>query len=427
MRADRNCFKWSQKMEYYYCAKAKGGKKVCGSRNAESESDVVSWLKDSGFIPLKVGKRSDEASAASRQDKHGEPATHVFFSAVPKIRLRDKLVFFRQLAAMAGSGISVADSLVVLTEQTENRIFRAIIAQVYKNVLSGSTLASAMSEYPKCFDAITIPLVRAGEESGTLDSSLDKIAKFLEDQNNLRKRIISALTYPAVVITVALIVLGIMIIVVIPQFEKAFSNLNIDMPLLTRTAFAIGRWMSSLWYTIPLAVIIIVFVISRLRHISSMKLPVDGMLLKLPVFGDIMFKAAMTRSFRTMSSLLRSGLPVLSALEMTSDVSGNEKIKSDFLLIREAAAMGQPMNAVVREKKLFTPMVGHMMAVGEETGRTDEMLDKIADWYDAELSEKIKRLSSILEPLMVVFVGVVVAFMAMAIFMPIVSAIQAFI
>ncbi|MBQ9882338.1 MAG: type II secretion system F family protein [Synergistes sp.] len=413
-------------MEFYYEAKAKGGKKVGGIRCAERESDVVSWLKESGFIPLKIMEINERLYPSACQDSFCGPAAPGFLSFAPKVRLQDKLVFFRQLATMIESGIPVAGSLAVLSGQTYNKTFSAILARVYKDVSSGSALAAAMSEHPECFDSITIPLVRAGEESGDLAGSLGKIAKFLEDQNDLRKRIVTAMTYPAVVITVALAVLGIMIVVVIPQFDKAFSNLNVEMPLLTRAAFAIGRRMSSLWYAIPLAVAAVVLAISRLRRTRLMRLPVDSMLLKFPVFGDIMFKAAMTRSFRTMSSLLRSGLPVLSALELTSCISGNEKIKIDFLLIRDAASMGQPMNAAVRENKLFPDMVGHMIAVGEETGRTDEMLDKIADWYDAELSEKVKRLSSIIEPLMVVFVGTVVAFMAMAIFMPIISAIQLF-
>ena len=152
----------------------------------------------------------------------------------------------------------------------------------------------------------------------------------------------------------------------------------------------------------------------------------EGYLPEIDGDGDIAFKASLTRSFRTMGSLLRSGVPVLSALEMTADVAGNEKIKRGFLEMRDGAAMGRALNAVVREKKLFPPMIGHMIAVGEETGRTDEMLEKVADWYDAELSEKIKRLSSILEPVMVVFVGVIVGFMVLAIFLPIISAIQAF-
>ena len=256
--------------------------------------------------------------------------------------------------------------------------------------------------------------------------SLAKIASFMEDQENLRKKIISAMTYPTVVICIALLVLGVMVAVVVPQFEKAFGNLNIELQALTLMTFKFGRWMQHNWYVIPLVIIVAAILLRQLRKMKSMKMPVDTLLLKIPIFGDIIFKASLTRSFRTMGSLLRSGVPVLSSLEMTAEVAGNERIKRGFLEMRDGASMGRALNAVVREKKLFPPMIGHMIAVGEETGRTDEMLEKIADWYDAELSEKIKRLSSILEPVMVVFVGIIVGFMVLAIFLPIISAINAF-
>ena len=412
-------------MEFYYEAKEKGGKQVSGTHSGENESDIVKWLKGRGFVPLKIA-RSEGVSLSAPDDKLDGVRRLRFLALSPRVELQDKLVFFRQLATMIEAGISVPGALAALAGQTQNKRFCAILSGVYERVSAGSTLGAAMAEYPKCFDSITIPLVRSGEESGTLEESLGKLAKFFEDQNNLRRKIISAMTYPAVVMGIAILVLGVMVVVVIPQFERAFANLNVEMPFLTKATFAIGRWMSSMWYTIPLAVILIVFIVSRLRGMRSMKLPIDGMLLKMPLFGDIIFKASLTRAFRTMSSLLRSGVPVLAALEMASEVAGNEKIKRDFLLLRDGASMGRTMNSLVRERKLFSPMIGHMMAVGEETGRTDEMLDKIADWYDAELSEKIKRLSSILEPVMVLFVGVIVAFMTLAIFMPILSAINAF-
>lgn len=412
-------------MEFYYEAKDRSGRKISGSYSGENENEIVSWLKGAGSIPIKILKKEGLSLSAPGDKLADSPRQRRPF-LVGRVRLQDKLIFFRQLATLIEAGVAITGALAVLTEQTQNKAFSAILAKIYRRVAAGTPLGVAMAEHPNCFDSITVPLVKAGEESGTLEENLNKIAKFLEAQDSLRKKIISALTYPSVVIGVAIIVLGVMVTVVIPQFEKAFSNLNIEMPALTQFTFAVGRWMSKMWYTIPLAVFLIVFAVSRLRRVRSMKLPIDAAMLKLPIFGDIMLKAALTRAFRTMSSLLRSGVPVLPVLEMTAEVSGNEKIKRAFLMLREAASMGRPMNSVVREQKLFPPMIGHMMAVGEETGRTDEMLDKIADWYDAELSEKIKRLSSILEPVMVVFVGVIVAFMALAIFMPILSAINAY-
>ncbi len=414
-------------MEFHYDAKDRSGKTVSGTHSASSEPELLSWIRGNGWVPLNVSQHR-EISLSTSGDKLGEAGKErgEFWDLSPRIKLRDKLIFFRQLATMIAAGIPVTASLAILTEQTQNKRFRRVLTKVYKRVSAGTTLGAALAENPKCFDAITIPLVRSGEESGTLDMSLAKIAGFMEDQDNLRKKIVSAMTYPAVVICIALLVLGVMVAVVVPQFEKAFGNLNIKLPALTLMTFRFGRWMEHNWYVIPLVIFAVALLLAQLRRMKSMKLPIDTFLLKIPVFGDIAFKAALTRSFRTMGSLLRSGVPVLSALEMTADVAGNEKIKLGFLEMRDGAAMGKALNATVREKKLFPPMISHMIAVGEETGRTDEMLEKIADWYDAELSEKIKRLSSVLEPIMIVFVGVIVGFMVLAIFLPIISAIQAF-
>ncbi|MDO4560402.1 MAG: type II secretion system F family protein [bacterium] len=414
-------------MEFHYDAKDRSGKTVSGTHSASSEPELLSWIRGNGWVPLNVSQHR-EISLSTSGDKLREAGKErgEFWDLSPRIKLRDKLIFFRQLATMIAAGIPVTASLAILTEQTQNKRFRRVLTKVYKRVSAGTTLGAALAENPKCFDAITIPLVRSGEESGTLDMSLAKIAGFMEDQDNLRKKIVSAMTYPAVVIGIALLVLGVMVAVVIPQFEKAFGNLNIELPALTLMTFRFGRWMEHNWYVIPLVIFAVALLLAQLRRMKSMKLPIDTFLLKIPVFGDIAFKAALTRSFRTMGSLLRSGVPVLSALEMTADVAGNEKIKLGFLEMRDGAAMGKALNATVREKKLFPPMISHMIAVGEETGRTDDMLEKIADWYDAELSEKIKRLSSVLEPVMVVFVGVIVGFMVLAIFLPIISAIQAF-
>ncbi|WP_455599808.1 type II secretion system F family protein [Cloacibacillus sp.] len=415
-------------MEFYYDAKDRSGKTISGTHNSPGEQELLSWICGNGWVPLNVSQHR-EISLTVPGDKLADSAAKEhseFWDLSPRIRLRDKLVFFRQLATMIAAGIPVTASLAILTEQTQNRRFRRVLTRVYKRVSAGTTLGSALAENPKCFDAITIPLVRSGEEFGTLDMSLAKIASFMEDQENLRKKIISAMTYPTVVICIALLVLGVMVAVVVPQFEKAFGNLSIELPVLTLMTFKFGHWMQYHWYVIPLVLFVITVIIYQLRKMKSMKMPIDTFLLKIPIFGDIIFKASLTRSFRTMGSLLCSGVPVLSSIEMTADVAGNEKIKRGFLEMRDGASMGRALNAVVREKKLFPPMIGHMIAVGEETGRTDEMLEKIADWYDAELSEKIKRLSSILEPIMVIFVGIIVGFMVLAIFLPIISAINAF-
>mgnify|MGYP003588295187 CR=1 FL=1 len=414
-------------MQFKYQAKASNGKTMKGVKDADNEAEVISWIRDNGWIPINISRSHEVAIQIGESVAPKNTDWSDFFDLSRKIKLKDKSIFFRQLSTMISAGIPIASAIEILSEQTSSKRLKKIIKNLYTRVSSGGTLGRALEEYPKTFDSLTVSLVRSGEESGTLDDSLSKLADFLEEQDALRKKIVSALTYPGVVMSIALIVLGIMVAVVIPQFQRAFSNLNVKMPMITQKTFEFGTWARKNWYTIPLAFFIIFLLAHFLRKVKSLKIYIDSAMLKLPIFGDIVFKAALSRSFRTMSSLLRSGVPVLTALEMAGNVSANEKLRLSFVQMRDAAAMGGAMNTVMREKKLFPPMIIHMIAVGEETGRTDDMMEKVADWYESELSEKIKRLSSVLEPVMIVFVGVIVAFMVLAIFLPIVTSIQALI
>jgi len=412
-------------LDFQYRAKASNGEMLRGKRTAESEADVVAWIRAQGWMPIEVSTYFEINVKQRRKNVSYTGAS--FLRLTPRARLKDKLVFFRQLSTMISAGISITpSSMEVLIEQTSNKRFKRVLASIFDRVSSGVPLAGALAEHPKFFDTLSLVMVKTGEESGTLDVSLARLSLFLEEQENLRKKIISAVTYPAAVIMVALLALGVMIVVVVPQFQKAFGNLNVKMPKLTLMLFELGNWAKGHWLYIPIAVLAFAVLLHLLKKIEPINYQIDSALLKLPVFGGILYKAAIARSFRTMASLLKSGIPVLKALELAGDVAGNKKLRKGFLVMRDAVAMGVPMNVAMKEKKLFSPLVCHMVAVGEETGRTDEMLAKVADWYEAELSETIKRLSSILEPALVVFVGVIVGVMVLAIFLPILTAIQAY-
>ena len=412
-------------MDFQYKARGIDGSVMSGTRSAASQSEIVDWIKGQGWIPLDISRIFDSSSKKSF-DTTGSAAASEFFDLSPRIKLKDKLVFFKQLSTMISSGVTVSRSIEILMQQTQNRRFRRVITNLHKRVSSGVALADAMAEHPKVFDLLSYSLIKAGEESGTLDVSLVRLAGFLESQENLRKKIISAFTYPIAVMMIAFLVLGVMVTVVVPQFQKAFENINVPLPTITLIIFDLGTWAKDNWYTVPIAVILLVMLIYFLKRMESLKYPIDVAFLKIPIFGGIIYKASIARSFRTMSSLLDSGVPILKTLELAGDVSGNEKIRKGFIMMREGAIMGVPINTVMKEQKLFPPMISHMVAVGEETGRTNEMLAKIAEWYEVELEEIVKRLSSLLEPILVIFVGGVVGIMVMAIFMPIISAIQAF-
>ena len=412
-------------MNYQYWAKAANGKSVRGKRSADNEDELLEWIRDKGWVPINV-IRSFETVASFGDSFSKNINWKEIFDLTPKVKLRDKAVFIRQLSTMIAAGVPIGGVLQVMVEQTSQKRLKRVDKKIYERVSAGSTLSAAIAEHPRTFDALITSLIKAGEESGTLDSTLAQLADFIEDQEVLKKKIISAMTYPAVVICIAVLVLGVMVVVVIPQFEKAFSGMNVQLPKLTQMVFLFGKWAEKNWYYAIAAIGVLILMINFLKKVPALRIYIDTAVLKIPVFGDIIYKAALSRSFRTMSALLRSGVPVLKTLEMAGEVASNSKINNNFLLMRDAAAMGAPMYIVVKERKLFPPMIAHMIAVGEETGRTDEMLQKVSDWYDSELSEKIKRLSSLVEPIMVVIVGIIVGFMVLAIFLPIISAIQQF-
>ena len=402
-------------MKFRYEAKTRGGESARGEIEAADERAAASLLREKGLTPIDITPAGEKRGAAK-----------ISFSALfaRRVKLAEKALFFRELATMTEAGVPAAASLKILSEQKRSRRFEAVISDIYVRVVAGSPLASAFAEHPECFGAVVAALVRAGEESGTLDASLAKIASFLEAREELRRKIISALTYPALVASVALFSLCVMTAVVIPQFERAFRGLGVELPPLTRAVFRAGasRWPALLFLIFALALAV------KLALRSARLRPhIDGAMLKIPVFGDMLLKASLSRSFGTMAALLRAGLPVLASLRLAASAAGNEKIRAAFESARDGAAAGKGLSAALGGCPVFPRMIVQMAAVGEETGRSAEMFEKIAGWYESELSEKVRRLSSILEPVMVVIVGAAVGVMAVAVFMPVVSAINSFI
>lgn len=405
-------------MKFRYEAKDGGGEAVRGEIEANVEREAAARLRERGLTPIDIVPACPSRSGA------GTSPSFFMRGGVP---LAEKALFFRELAAMTGAGISASSALRVLSGQKRSRRFDGVIARIYAEVSSGSTIAGAFAGHPSCFDAVTVALIRAGEESGTLDASLARLAAFLEARAELRKKLVSALTYPALVVLVAAASLCVLTAVVVPQFERAFRGLGVELPPLTRAVFAAGSWMEAYWY-IPLIALAAALLAARLSlRAPGLRAAADGALLKMPVFGDMLLKASLARSFGTMAALLRSGLPVLQSLRLAASAAGNEKIRKAIETAREDAASGKSLSASLGARGIFPPMIVQMAAVGEETGRTGEMLEKIAGWYESELTEKVKRLGSILEPVMVVIVGGLVGLIAVAVFMPIVSAINSFI
>jgi type IV pilus assembly protein PilC len=277
----------------------------------------------------------------------------------------------------------------------------------------------------KEFNNLMVSIVRAGEEGGVLDKSLDRLATFLERQEALKKKIVSAVTYPAVVMSFAIGVVYILVTFIVPRFAQVFDGLGIDLPPVTTLTFNFALWMNKNWPFVLGGFVLFIVLVVVLNRNKNTKPYMDRLKLRLPLVGDIIYKAIMARTNRTLSSMVESGVPILMALEMTAEVANNYVIGKAYEDLKEAARRGQALGETAANTKVFPLMTAHMITVGEQTGRLEEMLGKVADWFELELDEKIKRLSSIIEPVLIMFVGGVVAIVASAIFLPIVGAIQA--
>ncbi|HDQ92628.1 MAG TPA: type II secretion system F family protein [Synergistetes bacterium] len=401
-------------MRFKYKARNPKGETVSGFMVADSQDQAAVMIRQRGLVPLSL-----ESSARGEKEPLMERLRKI--GTVP---LKDKSVLFRQLATMISAGINLGSALDILVAQTTNRRLASSVKEVKRLVDSGISLSAAMRTQ-KVFNVLMISIVRAGEEGGVLDSSLDRLAVFLEKQEALRSKIVSAISYPAVVMSFSLLVVYILVTFIVPRFARVFNSMGIELPTVTTLIFNFALWMGEKWYVMVLGFIAFIVTIIILNKMASTKPYMDRIKLKLPIVGDIVYKAIMARSNRTLSALVEAGVPILMSLEMTSEVAGNFVIQDAYEKMRESARRGQALGETAAKSKVFPLMVAHMITVGEQTGRLEEMLAKIADWFEMELDEKIKRLTSIIEPILIIFVGGIVALVASAIFLPIVGAIQA--
>ncbi len=407
-------------MEYRYRARSAEGAIVEGIlTEMKSQSEAVGWLRQRRMTPIAVVERKRETESAS-------PSLLAQLRRLSTVSLKEKALFFRQLATMISAGVTLGSSLDLLARQVSNPRFAEAIIFVKQRIDGGQTFGGAL-KMRREFSPLMVAVVRAGEEGGALDKSLDRLASFLERQDALRRKIVSAISYPAVVFSFALFVLYLLVTVVVPRFSTVFGSLSIELPAITRHTFTASLWFRDHWYVPLLIVAAVVGTFVGLGRLKGTKIYVDGIKLRLPIFGDLILKSSMARSNRTLASLVEAGIPILQSLLMTAETAGNDVIADAFKSIEEGARRGVSIGELIKRQSVFPAMVGHMVTVGEQTGHLEEMLNKVADWFEMELDEKIKRLTSILEPLLIIFVGGVVAAVALAVFLPIVTAIQSMI
>lgn len=336
-----------------------------------------------------------------------------------KVKAKDVVVFTRQLATMIDAGLPIMQSLEVLAQQTPNKTFAKAIKQIKADVESGSPFATALAKHPKIFDDLYTNMVSAGEIGGILDTILARLAAYMEKAVKLKAKIKGAMIYPASIVTVAVAVTAILLIYVIPVFADMFSSFGKELPLPTQIAINLSYVTIAYLKYIIAAVAGSVFAIRLWYRTERGRYAIDGLLLKLPIFGDIFRKAAVARFTRTLSTLISSGVPILDSLSITAKTSGNKVVEVAVMAARQSISQGKTLTEPLIESKVFPPMVCQMINVGETTGALDAMLSKIADFYDDEVDTAVSNLTALMEPLVIVFLGVVIGGLVVSMYLPI--------
>jgi len=335
------------------------------------------------------------------------------------VSTKDLAVFTRQFSTMINSGLPLVQCLDILGKQAEHDNFRRIITNTMRDVESGSTLADALSKHPSVFGDLYVNMVEAGETGGVLDVILMRLAAYLEKMNTLKRKIKSAMTYPAVVFTVTIAATVFMLLFIIPTFAKLFSDFGGELPLPTKMVMALSDFVRHRWWLLVGVIVALAVSVRRYYKTKEGRAKIDRLLLCIPIFGPVLLKTAIARFTRTLGTLVSSGVPILEGLEITARAAGNSVVREAVIKTRASISSGHTIAEPLRESAVFPPMVVQMISVGEETGALDEMLCKIADFYDEEVDAAVDAMTSIIEPVMIVMMGGVVGGMVVAMYLPI--------
>ena len=394
---------------FTYHGKNAAGKAVRNERAAENKQVLRAALG-------KEGIKIDKISA-----KEGRK---LFGSVGGKVKITELAVFFRQFSVMIDAGLPLVQCLEILGTNQENPSFRNCLAGVRSSVEGGATLANAMRGYPKIFDDLTTNMVEAGETGGILDTILQRLAIYVEKNLRLRQAVKSALIYPVSVITIAVLVVGALLKFVVPIFANMFVGLGVPLPAATKFVIDLSHFIGDFWWVIILSVVGFAVTLVQVRKMPEGRLFTDRILLKIPVFGPLLLKIAVARFTRTLGTLITSGVPILEGLDVTARTSGNAVIQNALFNVRKSIEQGRTIVDPLRESKIFPNMVTQMIGVGEATGAMDSMLQKIADFYEDEVDAATKNLLTLLEPMLIAFLGVSVGGIVISLYMPLFSMIS---
>lgn len=388
-----------------YKVRDRTGNLVSGQLVGDSEDLVLKKLRDMGMTPVEVKK----ANAGLKMEINLRPG---------RVKLKDLSVFCRQFATMVNSGLPILRSLAILADQTPSKELAKVLTAVRTDVEQGSSLSGAMQKHPKAFNDLFVAMVRSGETGGVLDDVLLELADMIEEEVELRRRIKSAMTYPVVVVILVVGIMAAMLLFIVPQFETIYASLGGKLPLPTRILLGASKFVRTYWWAVIAGAVGGRFAFKRFKSTESGRERVDGLKIKVPVFGPLFHKVALARFASTLGMLLKSGVPILQALDIVKDTVNNKVIAKAVDDVKGSIREGESIAKPLSKHSVFPSMVVQMLAVGEETGSVDTMLEKVAQFYNQEVQATVDALTSLIEPLLIAVIGGAVGAAVVALYMP---------
>ncbi|MCM2980571.1 MULTISPECIES: type II secretion system F family protein [Niallia] len=389
---------------YKYTGRDRKGTKK-GIITASSKREAMVQLKEKGIKITEINEVPE--TLLTKEITFGSP-----------VKLQDFVIYLRQFATLIKAGISVVDATAILAEQTESKALRKALLVVEQDLKDGNPLSSAAAKHRKVFSSMFVNMIRAGEATGSMDETLERLANHFEKQHYTKQKIISALTYPIAIAIIAFIVVIFLLVSVVPTFVDMFADFDSELPAITQFVLSASSFMQKFWWLVSLLLIAFIIAIMVIRNNKAAKFYLDYFLLRVPIFGKILQKAAIARMTRTLSSLFSSSVPILQAISIVERVIENEVMAKVLVQSRGALEQGQSLTVPMKAHWVFPPLVTQMIAIGEETGSLDEMLAKVADFYEKEVDTATDRLKSLIEPIMIVFLASIVGTIVSSILIP---------
>jgi type IV pilus assembly protein PilC len=396
---------------YEYKALNKAGERIDGRYNAQNRNDILQMLRKNQYHPVLINEVAEGTDLRK-------------IAIFNKVKTKDIAVFARQFYAMLNAGITIIQCLDILRQQTENKSLKEVIAKVYESVQKGSTLSESLKDHKNVFPELFIYMVEAGEVSGTLDKIMERMAAHYEKESKIQNKIKGAMTYPILLAAVSVVVVVFMLVAILPTFLSMFEGSGVPLPGPTRFLLGISNGLRQYWHILLLAIGVIAYVVRRYIKTDNGRKAFDRLKLRLPVVKNTVVKIAASRFTRTLSTLLASGIPLLSAMDVVARVVGNRVIADGILSAKEELRKGFDLSGPICRLDVFPPMVHSMILIGEESGTLDEVLRRTADFYDEEVDAAIRKMTSMLEPVMLIFMAVIIGFLVVAMYLPMIDMMQ---